>query len=129
VKPSIPPSGILSNWFFINVTCGCGNPQSVCDLLVEWLTALGSGGAAYDLRNDHRGRAGPRLYGYIEAWMSVIDDLGLCEHGTSLPGWITPAGNRVLAALRAYPNRNAWEDGPTAEEDELWRDWPQKEPT
>lgn len=117
------PSGVLSNWFYGCMSCGCGDPQSVLDELREWLECLDND-TVYELR---AARLDQSTSGLVWAWMSMLDNAGLTEHGTCLPGWLTTAGKRVLEAIRQHPSVAKWEDGVTAEEYEEWGWWPNEE--
>lgn len=119
------PSGVLSNWFYDNISCGCGNPQSVLDELVVWLDAMSdSTSSAGELLVARLDQSTP---GLVWAWMSMLDNAGLTEHGSCLPGWLTESGCYVLSAIRNHPDIRKWEDGPTVEEYEEWGWWPHRQ--
>lgn len=80
-----------------NVTCGCGDPYAVAQLVLDVLALhpLYEGGALAEQPSDG-------LWYFV---LGVLDSLGLTEHGGSIGGgWLTDKGKATLAALERERN-------------------------
>ncbi len=88
------------------VICGCGCPEGASWLLYRIL----KGRQRETL--ERLGAGAPHL-AEIEAWVAedpdaathvilyLLDELRLMEHGTSVPGWTLPRGDRFVEAYEA----------------------------
>jgi hypothetical protein len=122
----VAPSGALHQWLFSKMLCGCGNPQSVVDLLYKWLMERKDGNKGFvdeGNLNDHPG--------YWYAFAYYLDYIGLIEHGGYIGGyWLSQSGKRVLAALEKHgTDFEKWQDGNDYEVENTtgkWDNWPEK---
>lgn len=84
------------------LTCGCSDGVAIIETLVRFLEWHDR----KDRWEDPNGGFEHVLPGQEGAYYiiaSVIDDLGLSEHGSSIRcPWLTADGKRLLAALRYY---------------------------
>jgi hypothetical protein len=88
--------------------CGCGRPADVLHLFAQILAVIEDGdGNQWDrieaLVSEDPGRV-------VYALLYAIDDTGLTEHGSAVPGWLTDKGKSFLAQYRRlakeFPERD-----------------------
>ena len=107
--------------------CACGNPEIVLGHLRDAMRALKDQSdyshsrpafgwtpedqAKSNETNRKVGRDCEPLY-YLTGYL--LDAGGLTEHGGSVPGWLTPEGEALLAFLEGTPEEE-WIDGPYPE--------------
>lgn len=74
-------------------SCGCGDPDAVAELLREVLIRVRDGkwrdGLEDLLPTD----------GVMFSYLGWLNHIGLLDHGTGMPGWLTDKGKEILAAL------------------------------
>lgn len=88
--------------------CGCGRPtdaaQHIRDVLSHVADRKGidfNDKAAYpkwEAQGRKIGSDGALYFAYY-----FLDDKGFLEHGGSVPGWLTPKGEELLALLKELP--------------------------
>lgn len=98
----------LDEFFFGEFgACDCGDPDAVAELLFHVLRRISEGpwrnGLDDLLTSD----------GVMFSYLGWLNHIGLLEHGSSLPGWLTDRGREVLAALVAFgTDAEAWTEIP-----------------
>lgn len=105
--------------------CGCGNPEQAAEYLREGMQII-----ADQRKGPHYTRGAHRFDPEFEQWCKDhsarelahfgstggayffyywLADNDLEEHGGSVPGWLTPAGEELLAKLTAWRSDSASE--------------------
>lgn len=78
--------------------CGCGMPEAVAQLVADVLDAFGEDGHCdYEKATELLRDDGVRYFVYYQ-----LDRAGFAEHGSSVPGWLTPRGSALRTALRRF---------------------------
>jgi hypothetical protein len=99
--------------------CGCGAPEDVAELLRDVLAAVDLDEGKFARLDELIPQSGAQYW-----ILYYVAHLGLTEHGGSVPGWLTPRGKEVLAALRLHgvDNLDAWDPATDAwqPENEAW---------
>lgn len=96
----------LHDWLFSRVVCGCGQPAQVVGVIHDTLDLLQRRWAdPDDPWPDASNVEEEALFGGDDRWRYLtyywLDNLGLTDHGGSVPGFLTDRGEQVLAALEA----------------------------
>lgn len=93
--------------------CGCGQPNEAFEMLRDTLVLINelkvvvwSSPDRSLARNDWNRRFSELIgskdrTGLACWWLYWIDHIGLTEHGGSVPGWLTPLGEKVMEAMIA----------------------------
>lgn len=110
----------LSLWFHGPAgICGCGEPDAVAKLMLDVLGNIQAGHDRYEQTGKYDAAEHKLLFDERQALLptdglyytvyNFYDKLGLIEHGSALPGWLTELGKEVLAALREHgTDGDAW---------------------
>jgi hypothetical protein len=88
--------------------CGCGRPADVLHLYARIMAFVAEGKGYWWTAVPAMIVEDPEAAAY--ALIYVLDDRGLLEHGSSVPGWLTDNGKEWLAAYRKlakeFPERD-----------------------
>ena len=98
--------------------CTCGRPGDNLFFILQVLELIAEKSPdnpkAWDTWWDGHKKRRDALFATIESQYFMwywLDAEGLTEHGTGMPGWLTPKGENLLALLREFhASREAWED-------------------
>lgn len=93
----------LSLFFFDKLSCGCGRPEDVAELLLKVLSIVEAKCETPEdakLKYERLERELPGLFYYTV--LNFYDRAGLLEHGGGLPGWLSGLGQDVLAGLKEH---------------------------
>lgn len=87
-----------------DLLCGCGEPEMVRAALRDFLRAVNS--PFYDKDDPFGDQRSARLMAAAQGsdlafWLMAnwLDSIDALDHGTILPGWLTPKGLALLDAL------------------------------
>jgi len=92
--------------------CGCGMPEKALLFIRDVLAHVQE---RFDLElpwseTEIRRKAILPTYGIEYFTFYMLDDLGLLEHGSSVPGWLTDEGKAVLNLLNKFKEEYEKED-------------------
>jgi hypothetical protein len=94
----------LHNWWFESgASCGCGSPEEAGALMRDVLGVISDfykqESSTAPFHEPLRALLPGRTYWAV---LYAYDKLGLLEHGSRLPGWLSGTGDQVLSALREF---------------------------